>query len=76
MPLFDHLVGDCKYARRDCQTKRLRSLEIDDKVEFGWLHYRKIAGFFTLEDEADVTASLSVRAGETTAGPDETGSRL
>ena len=33
--LFDHLVGDCYHVRRDGETKRLRSLQIDDKLEFG-----------------------------------------
>ena len=36
-PLFDHLVGGGDQRLRDGQTKRLCGLEIDHKLELGWL---------------------------------------
>jgi len=35
--LFDHLVGGGDQRLWDHQTKRLRGLEIDHKLELGWL---------------------------------------
>ena len=42
--LFNHLVGDSKHSRRNCQAECLGGLEIDDEIElcrllhreFGW----------------------------------------
>ena len=34
--LFDHLVGALLEQRRHVQAERFRSLEIDDKLVFGW----------------------------------------
>jgi hypothetical protein len=36
-PLFDHLVGAQQERFRDRETDRLGGLEIDDKLEFGWI---------------------------------------
>jgi len=38
--LFDHLVGNRKYARRNGQAQRPGGLEIDDQLEPGWPHDR------------------------------------
>jgi hypothetical protein len=42
--LFDHLVGAQQYRRWNCDADRSRSLEIDDKLECGWLFNRQIGG--------------------------------
>jgi hypothetical protein len=34
---LNHLVGNGEQARRDGQAKRLGSLHVDDKLEFGRL---------------------------------------
>ena len=38
LPSFNHLIGDCEHAWRDCEAEGLRGLEIDDQREFGWQH--------------------------------------
>jgi hypothetical protein len=35
--LFNHLVGNGEYARRDGEAERLGSLQVDDQLEFGRL---------------------------------------
>src|SRR6516162_1894765 len=57
--LFDDLVGAGKDRRRDCEAERLRSLEIDDEIEFYWLLDRQVAGLGTLQDLVDVARSSS-----------------
>jgi hypothetical protein len=38
MTLFDHLVGTGKERRWNLEAERLRSLEVDRKLEFGRQH--------------------------------------
>jgi len=52
--LFDHLVGGGKQRRRDGQTKRLRSLEIDHQLVFGRLLNRQLTRLSAFEDAVDV----------------------
>src|SRR5512138_2101906 len=42
--LFDHLVGGREKLRMNADAERLRSLEIDDKLEFGSQNDREIGG--------------------------------
>jgi len=37
---FDDVVGNGKYTRRNCQAKRFRGPEIDNKLELGGLLHR------------------------------------
>jgi hypothetical protein len=46
--LLDHLVGACEQRGRDGEAERLRGLDIDDKLEFGRLFDRQIAGIGAL----------------------------
>ena len=48
--LFDHLVGAQQYRRWNCDADRFRSLEIDDKLECGWLFNRQIGGLGASEN--------------------------
>jgi hypothetical protein len=41
-PLFDHLVGDGKHARRDGEAERLGGLEIEYQVELRRLLDRQV----------------------------------
>ena len=41
--LFDHLVGAGQQCQRNFKAKRLRGLNVDHKLEFGWLLNRKVA---------------------------------
>jgi hypothetical protein len=43
--LFDHLVSGSEQRRWNSEAERLRSLEIDDQLEFGWLLDRQEPGF-------------------------------
>ena len=38
--LFDHLVGDGQYPRRECDPECSGGLEVDNELERGRLHYR------------------------------------
>src|SRR5262249_13422443 len=42
------------------QAKRLRDAEIDDQLELGRLHYRKVGRLSTFEDTAGVHADLAI----------------
>jgi hypothetical protein len=55
--LFDHLVGCLQEWLRDGEAKRLRSLEIDDQLEFGRLLDRQVTGLGTFEDTIDIPAA-------------------
>jgi hypothetical protein len=55
--LFDHLVGDRKYARPN-EAERLGSLEVDHELELGRLQDRQVAGLGTLENAVRINASL------------------
>jgi len=46
--LFDHLVGDGKHARWNCQAELLAGLEVDGKLEFGRLLNRQVSGLGAL----------------------------
>ena len=46
--LFDHLVSGSEQRRWNIEAERLRSLEIDDQLEFGWLLDRQVARFRSL----------------------------
>jgi len=53
---LDHLVRDSDDTRRNCQTERLRSVDIDHQLELGRRLYRKVDRFFALEHAAGVDA--------------------
>src|SRR6478752_5630114 len=57
---FDYLVGDCEQRRRHVQAEGFNSLQIDDEIKLGRLHYRQIAWFLTLENPAGVDADLAI----------------
>ena len=38
--LVDHLVGDGQHPRRERDPESPGSLEVDNELERGWLHYR------------------------------------
>src|SRR5260370_18563463 len=46
--LFDHLVSGSEQRRWNGEAERLRCLEIDDQLEFGWLLDRQVARFRSL----------------------------
>jgi hypothetical protein len=58
--LLDHLVSNGEHAWRDCKAERLGSLHVDDELEFGRLHDRKISGFLTPENPSGKESSLVV----------------
>src|SRR5262245_28054399 len=56
---FDHLVGGGEQCGRNGEAERLSGLEIDDKLEFGRLFDRQIAGIGALENSVDVACSAA-----------------
>src|SRR5690242_15354896 len=42
---FNHLIGSGEDRGRDCKGERVCGLEVDDKLEFGWLINRDVARF-------------------------------
>src|SRR5262249_45833939 len=59
-PSFDHLVGAAEQRQRHSNAKRLCSLEIDDKLDFGCLLDRQLCRLFAFEDAADVDTGHSI----------------
>src|SRR5690349_11420654 len=59
--LFDHLVGDGEYARRDSETERLSRREVDDELEFTRPQHRQIGRLLALENPADEYSILAKR---------------
>ena len=47
--LFDHLIGERKQVRRDCEAKRLRGLEIDDQLKLCRRLHGEIGRLLTLD---------------------------
>jgi hypothetical protein len=58
-PLFDHLVGTAEQCNRYGEPDRLGGLEIDDQLEFGYLHDRQVAGLFPLKNSAHAPSPLN-----------------
>ena len=49
-PLFDHLVGNSEQFIRHVEAQCLGGVQVDDQLELGRLHDRKISGLLALED--------------------------
>jgi len=47
-PLFDHLIGDGKYARRNSQAEHPRGVDVDSKLELASLYDRQVRWLGTL----------------------------
>src|SRR3977135_308933 len=58
--LFDHLISKREGGRWHGKAERFRGLEVNNKLELCWLHNRHICGVRTLEDLADIFASLAI----------------
>jgi hypothetical protein len=58
---FDHLVSQQLHRDRHLDPKRLRSLHVDDQLELGRSHDRKIGRLFSPENPTDNDGSLVVR---------------
>src|SRR6476659_8783531 len=69
--LFDHLVSGSEQRRWNSEAERLRSLEIDDQLEFGWLLDRQVARFRSLLARPRAASGQSRRSvhGPATSGP-------
>jgi hypothetical protein len=48
--LFNYLVGEGEQFVRNSQAERLGGLEVDDELESGGLHDRKVERLLALED--------------------------
>src|SRR6516225_3168988 len=55
---FDHLVGAREQRCWHIETKRLRSLQVDDELEFGRLNDRQVRRLGSLEDATGVNRRL------------------
>jgi hypothetical protein len=58
--LFDHLVGAILYRLRHGNAERVRSLEVEEQLDFACLLHRQVGGFLALENTADVPASEAI----------------
>src|SRR6516164_11631146 len=73
--LFDHLVGAGEQCSGHCETKRFRSLEVDDQFILGWILHRQIGWSFALEDTIDVGGGPPIRVDQIGAVGDQTAAR-
>src|SRR5262249_25683080 len=64
LSLFDHLVCDGEYARRNGEAERLGGVKVDHELELGRLHDRQVGGLGTLENAARVDAGLTIGIGK------------
>jgi hypothetical protein len=57
--LFDHLVDDGEYGRRNVEAKRLGRFEINDQRVFSRLLHRQVGGLLFAQNAIDVYGSLA-----------------
>ncbi len=50
----DHLVGAGEQRRRQFEAERPGSRDVDDEIELGGLHHRKIGRFGALENAGGI----------------------
>jgi len=70
--LFDHLVGSGDERGRHGETKRLRSLEIDDQLQLGREFHRQITRFGSFQDFVHIGGGAMKVLSEIDAIADET----
>src|SRR5271167_3361371 len=63
-PSFDHLVGGGEQRLWDTKAERLRSLEVDDKLELRRVLHWQIGRLGTLEDAIHVGGRAAVQVDE------------
>ena len=59
--LFYHLVSKQLHRVGDREPERLRSSEIDDQLELGWLLDRHVAGLLAPENPGNLNAGTAIR---------------
>ncbi len=59
-PSFYDLVGEREQGWRHVEAERLSGLEVDHKLELGWLHDRQVGGQGAFQYATDVSAGLKV----------------
>jgi Carbon starvation protein CstA len=74
---LDHLVGNREHARRDGESERLGSFQVDYQLVLGRRLYRKVSRLLALEDAVDVTGSAAALIEEIgPIGNETTGGRV
>src|ERR1700732_1016155 len=58
--LLDHFVGACEQRWWNCQSERLRGLEVNCKVVFCRRLHRQVGGLLTFEDAIDIIRGAQV----------------
>jgi hypothetical protein len=59
--LLDQFVGNCARPLRYAEAERLRRLEVDDKLEVGWLLNRQVRRLSALEYPININGSTPGR---------------
>src|SRR5262249_61964724 len=68
---FDHFVGATEQREWEADAQRLRSLDVDDQLDFRRLDHGQIGRLLAFENPAGVAAALAISLSKTDSVPHE-----
>src|SRR4249919_3694676 len=74
-PSLDHVVGEREHFGWNLKAEGPGSIEIDDQLEFSWLHNRQVGGLLTLENAGRIEPNLTIGVSNVDAVAHQTAGR-